>query len=150
VKGLGVALDKLDFVTFGGIDKSEHATGTLGGAIAEGITFGGCVFGKSFKILHLKSKMGEIGPDGHRTTARIIGDFDQLLAFGSFEENELGAAWRLVTFDLLQSQNVLVEGDGFLQVINAIAGVQEFGNHVRKCLKFVGDSLDAGGMHASA
>lgn len=130
--GLGVALDEFDFVTFRSVDEGEDAAGALRGAVAEGVTLGGGVFGEGFEVFYLKGEVGEVGAYGDRAAGRIVGDFDEFFAFGCFEENEFGAARGFVTSDFLKPEDVFVEGDGFLQVFDAVSGVQKFGNHVRK------------------
>ena len=53
-------------------------------------------------------------------------NLNRLLALRRLEEGQLGAARRLVPPHLLQPKDVLVKRDGLLEVVHAIAGVQQF------------------------
>src|SRR4029077_8776892 len=54
---------------------------------------------------------------------------DQLLALRGFEENELRAAAGGMARDLLEAEDITIKLDGFFEIVNAEASVQELGDH---------------------
>src|SRR5215475_14482458 len=99
------------------------------GAIRQRITFRLGVLGELFHILHFKSQMSKVGT--HRYWAAIVKftDLDLLIAMGCFQKYELRSATRRVSPKFLQSQHLFVERDRFLQVVDAIARMQQFLDH---------------------
>lgn len=100
------------------------------GAVAQRVTVCGGMFCKSVHVFDFKCKVCEIRADLDRTACIEFAYFNQLLASGSFEKNELGPATACETPDFFQSENVFVKGNGFLQIGNPVAGVEELCYHV--------------------
>lgn len=88
--------------------------------------------GKSFQIFDFESEVGEIAAEGYRAAGRKRADLDQFVAVGCLQEHQFRTARGLVTFDLLQAQDVLVEIDRFFQIVHAVACVKKFGDHGKK------------------
>ena len=68
--------------------------------------------------------MGEIGADHYRPAFVKFANLNFLVATGRFQKNELRSATRGLTPNLIEPKNILVERDGFRQVMYAIARVQ--------------------------
>lgn len=127
--GLGGALDQFDFVTLRSVDESDSASICFHvGAIGIGHAVCAEVLFKFSETLDLESKMSEIGLDLNRAAGWEMANLNFLLAFGSFEENELGAARRFVAARFGQAENIFIKGDRFFEVAYAIACVQKFFN----------------------
>jgi hypothetical protein len=58
-----------------------------------------------------------------------MADFDLFLAVGDVEEDNGGTARGLVAGGFLEAEDVLVESDGFFEVVDAVAGVEEAFDH---------------------
>ena len=132
-KGLGGwigALDEFDFVAFGGVNKGEEGAGglALGGAVGEGDAFGGEVFAEFGEVFDFEGEVGEVGLDVDGAGAGEVGDFEEFFGAGGAEEGELGAAGGGVAFDEFEAEDVGVEVEGAFEVVNAVAGVEEFGD----------------------
>ena len=124
------ALDEFDFVAFGGVDESDDAAGGgLGGAVGEGVAECGGVVGEGPEVLDFESEMGEVRSDDNGAGGFEFADFDELLALGSLEEDELGAARGGVARDFLEAEDLGVEVDGAVEVLDAVTGVKELGDH---------------------
>jgi hypothetical protein len=70
-----------------------------------------------------------IRPEDNVATGREAANFDQFVAVWSLEEDKLRAAWRLVALHLFKPEYVLIKGDGFHEIVHAIAGVEKFFDH---------------------
>ena len=57
-----------------------------------------------------------------------VAQLDGLLALGRLEEDQLGAARRLVAADLLETEDFLVELHRPLEVVQPVTGVEQFGD----------------------
>lgn len=127
--GLGGTLNELDFVTLGSVDESNSAAIRFH-VRAIGIGHAVCaeMFFKFSETIDLESEMREIGLDLNRAAGWEMANLNFLLAFGSFEENELGAARRFVAARFGQAENIFIKGDRFFEVAHAIACVQKFFN----------------------
>jgi len=88
--------------------------------------------GERVEIVYLERKMRNVIPNAHRAAAVKFADLDFFFAPRRLEENELRASGRFRTVYFLQSEHLFVERDGLFQVVNPVAGVQEFLNHRQK------------------
>ena len=79
---------------------------------------------KLIEVVHFKGEMRQIGADHYRPALIKFSNLDFFVAAGGFQKDELRAAPGCLTSNLFQSENVLIERDGFLQVMHAIARVQ--------------------------
>ena len=70
------------------------------------------------QVVHLKSKMRQIGADHYRPALIKFANLDFFVAAGGFQKDELGAAPGCLTSNLFQSENVLVKRDGRWQVVS--------------------------------
>ena len=61
----------------------------------------------------------------HRIAAGKVTNLDQLLALGGFEKGEFRPARRFVPALFFQTENLAIELDRALEVVDAVAGVQE-------------------------
>src|SRR5262245_49415127 len=69
--------------------------------------------------------MREIGLNFDLAAVREVAKLDLFLALGSFEKDKFGAPRGLVTPNLLEPENFLVEANAFLQVVQPIAGMEQ-------------------------
>ena len=76
------------------------------------------------QIFYFKSKVRQVWTDDDRSALVKFAKLNFLIAARRFQKNELLAAPRSVAANLLETENVLVEGNGLLQIVYAIAGVQ--------------------------
>ena len=88
--------------------------------------------GELVEIVYLERKMRNVIPNVHRAATVKFADLDFFFAPRRLEENELRASGRFRTVYFLQSEHLFVERDGLFQVVNPVAGVQEFLNHRQK------------------
>src|SRR5947199_5420717 len=88
-----------------------------------------CVLSETFKIVHFKREVRKVGPDYYRPALVEFTDLNLLVALGCFQKHKLRSATGSVTAKLLESQHILVERNRFLQIVDAIAGVQQFLDH---------------------
>src|SRR5205814_7102561 len=87
------------------------------------------VLSETFQIVHFKREVRKVGPDYYRPALIEFTNLNLLIALGCFQKHKLRAATGSVSAKLLESQHVLIERNRFLQVVDAIAGVQQFLNH---------------------
>src|SRR6266496_309829 len=87
------------------------------------------VLSETFQIVHFKREMSKVGPDHYRPALVKFTNLNLLVAVGCFQKHELRPAPGSVTTELLESQNILVERNRFLQVLYAISRVQQFLDH---------------------
>jgi hypothetical protein len=87
------------------------------------------VGGESLNVVHFKSEVGEVGAELHFTAGGEGADLDEFVAVGCLQEDELGAAWGLVTAHFFEAEDLGIEVHGLGQIVNAVAGVEEFRNH---------------------
>ena len=73
--------------------------------------------------------MSEIRTDHDRTASVIFADFDERLAAGRFQKNQLRAAVTFLATDLLESENLAVEVESFFKIGNTVTSVKKFGDH---------------------
>jgi hypothetical protein len=125
-----MVLDEFDFVTFGSVDESEGAVGAFGGSVREGVTFGCGVLGEGFDVIHFEGEVSEVGAEGDGAAGGEATDFEEFLAIGRFEEDEFGSSGRAVAADFSQAKDFGVKPDGFFEIVDAVAGVKEFFDHV--------------------
>jgi hypothetical protein len=123
-------LDEFDFVAFGGVNEGEVGAGGFadGGAVGVGYAFGGEVFAEFFEVVHLEGEVGEVGLDFDGAGAGVAGDFEEVVGVGGAEEGDFGAAGGFVAVEELEAEDVGVEVEGAVEVVNAVAGVEEFGD----------------------
>ena len=88
--------------------------------------------GERVEIVYLERKMRNVIPNLYRPAAVEFANLDLFFAPRRLEENQLGASGRFRTAYFLQSEHLFVERDGLFQVVNPVAGVQEFLNHRQK------------------
>ena len=82
-------LDKLDFVAFRRIEKSNHTSAAgLCRTIGKGIALCGGMFGECFNIIHLEGKVRYIRTNVDGTAPIELADLDLFLTARSFEEDE--------------------------------------------------------------
>jgi len=98
------------------------------GAVGVFEAVGGEVFLEFSKAGDLKGEMGEVGLDVDGTAGGKGADLDEFFAVGGFEEDEFRAAWGFVAAGFFEAKDVFVEGDGALEVVHAVAGVEQLGN----------------------
>ena len=99
------------------------------GTVAERIAERGGMGGECVQVVDLEGKMSEIRADNDRTALVKFANFDQLLAAGGLEKDELGSATAGTSPHFLEAQNVLVERNGFFQIGDPVSGVEELGDH---------------------
>ena len=92
-------------------------------SIAERITQSGGVLGKGIHILDLKRQMREIRTNHHRATAVVFADFQQHLTAGRFQKDKLRPAVTFLAPNLLESENLAVEMESFIEIGDTVAGV---------------------------
>src|SRR5205809_5633018 len=97
--------------------------------VRQRVTFSGCVFRKLVQIIHFECEMRQIGTNLHRTALIKFAKLDFLVATWCFQEDELRSAARCVSSNLFESENILIKRNRFLQVMYAIARVQQFLDH---------------------
>ena len=73
--------------------------------------------------------MSQIGTDFNRTALIEFTELNFFVASGRFKKNQLRSAAGGMTSDLLQAENVSVEGHCLFKIFDPIARVQEFGYH---------------------
>ena len=73
--------------------------------------------------------MGEIGANYYRPALIEFANLNFLIAAGRLQKYKLRTAPGGLTPSFLESENILVEGNRFLQVVYAIARVQQFLDH---------------------
>jgi hypothetical protein len=83
------------------------------GAVGEGVALRRGVAGKGIDVIHLEREVGEVRPDDHGAARVVFADFDQFLALGRLEEDELGAAPGGEAVGLLEAEDLLVKGTVF-------------------------------------
>ena len=88
--------------------------------------------GENVEIIYFERKMRNVIPNVYRAAAVKFANLDLFFAPRRLEENELRATGRFRTVYFLQSEHVFIERDGLFQVVNPVAGVQEFLNHRQK------------------
>src|SRR5437016_10718988 len=93
------------------------------------MTFCGRMFREIFQIVHFKSEVRKIGADYYRPALIEFTNLNLLVALGCFQKHKLRSATGSMTAKLLESQHILVERNRFLQIVDAIAGVQQFLDH---------------------
>jgi len=98
-------------------------------SIAERIAQSGSVLGKGIHILDLKRQVREIGTNHHRATAVVFTDFQQHLTAGRFQKDKLRTAVTFLPPNLLESENLAVEMESFIEIGDTVAGVKKFCNH---------------------
>jgi hypothetical protein len=103
----------------------------------------GQVFGEGGEAVDLEGEVGEVGLDVDGAAGGEGAQFDGFLAARGLQEDEFGAAGGLVPTDFVESQDFAVEPDGAVEVIDAIAGMEEAGN------AHGGERLAVGGMEAN-
>src|SRR5204862_6800771 len=95
----------------------------------ERLAFCGGLVREHFQIAHCESGVGKIGADHYRPALMKFTNLNLLVTLGCVQKHKLRSATGSVTAKLLESQHILVERNRFLQVVDAIAGVQQFLNH---------------------
>ena len=76
------------------------------------------------QIFYFKSKVRQVWTDDDRSALVKFAKLNFLIAARRFQKKELRTAPRSVAANLLETENVFVEGNGLLQIVYAIAGVQ--------------------------
>src|SRR5262249_39335144 len=118
-----------NLVSLGCIDKREAAAVVLQGrAVGVLEAVGGEVFSEFLQAFDLEGEVSQVGLDLHRAARWIEAQFDQFLAAGRFQEDQLRAARRFMAAHLFQAKHVLVELHRLLEVVEPITGVKELAN----------------------
>src|SRR5690242_19179968 len=73
--------------------------------------------------------MRKIGADHHRSAVVKLANLDLLSAAGCLQKDKLRSTTRSVPTSFFEAQDILVKGNGFFQVMYAIASVQESFDH---------------------
>jgi len=123
--GLG-KLDQFDLIPFGSVHKRDAATVRF--QVRTVRVFEpefGKVLSKFLQTIHRECQMCQVGLDFHRPAPREVAKLDEFLAVGSLHENQFPSTWRLLPMDLFETQDVLIETDGTLQIVKPVARVQE-------------------------
>jgi len=100
--------------------------------VAQGVAFCRGFLGKGLQIRDLKGEVREVGSDLDGAAGIVFADLDFLVTAGSLEKHELGSAAALASADLLEAENIAVKGNGSLEILDAVSGVEEFGDHTRR------------------
>ncbi len=85
--------------------------------------------GEGGQIGDFEGEVGQVWADDDGTAGWERANFQQFLTAWGFQKDEFRAAWRLVAADFTQAEDFGVEGDGFFQIGDAVAGVEQFGDH---------------------
>jgi len=104
--------------------------------VAEGVALGCGFLGQRLQIRDLEGEMGQIRADHHWATGVILADLDLFFRAGGFEKDQFGTSSALASADFLQTEDITVKGNCLFEVLNAIAGVEEFGDHLFKGYSF--------------
>jgi len=119
-------LNEFDFVTLGGVDEGDAAAvGFEMGTVREADTVLGDVSAERLETLDLEGEVGEVRLDLNGAAFGEVAEFDGLVAFGGFEEDEFGSAGGFVASNLLEAEDFAVKPDGTFEVIHAVPGVKE-------------------------
>src|ERR1700736_2908325 len=123
-------LDKLDFVAFRRIEKSNHTSAAgLCRTIGKRIAFCRGVFGERFEIVHFECEVRDIRTHVYGTAPIELADLDLFITARGFEEDQFRTARRLRTVGFFQSKHVLVKMDSLVQIRNSVTGVKELVYH---------------------
>src|SRR6266508_311718 len=98
-------------------------------AIGKRMAFCLRVLSETFQIVHFKREMGKVGPDHYRPALVKFTNLNLLVAVRCFQKHELRSATGSVTAKLLKSQHILIKRNRFLQILYAVARVQQFLDH---------------------
>src|SRR5437868_13899011 len=98
-------------------------------SIGQWMPFRSGVLREFLQVVHFKSEVRQIGANLYRAALIEFTNFYLLVAAGRLEKNELRTAPRCVATDFFQPEHVFIKGDSFLQVMHAIAGVQQSLDH---------------------
>lgn len=101
------------------------------------------MFGEGGEAVDLEGEVGEVRLDVDGAAGWEGAQLDGFLAARRLQEDEFGAAGRLVPTDFVESKDFAIELDGAVEVIDAIACVEEAGN------AHVAARLAVGGMEAN-
>ena len=101
------------------------------GTIAQGVAFRRSFFRKGLQIRDLKGEVRQVGSDLDGSARIVFADLDFLLAAGGLQEHEFGSAAALASADLLEPEDIAVKRNGLVEILDAVTGVEEFGNHNR-------------------
>jgi len=107
-------------------------------AVAQGIPLCRGLLGKGLQIRHGKGKVSQIEADLHRAAGLKLAELNLLVTLGSFEENELGATVAFAASGFLEPQDITVEADRFFEIVNAVTGVEKFGDHILRMILKLG------------
>ena len=97
------------------------------GAVAERISLGRGCFGKALKVCHFKGEVSQIDLDG--SAGIVLTKFDLLLTLRGLKKDQFGATTALAAASFFQAKHITVEGDALFQIMNAVTGMEEFGDH---------------------
>lgn len=97
--------------------------------IRQRVTFGRSLAREFFHVLDLEREMSQIRTNLNRTALIEFAELDFFFASGRLKKDQLRSAAGGMTPNLLQSENVPVEGHCLFQIFDPIARVQEFGDH---------------------
>jgi hypothetical protein len=93
-------------------------------AITEWIAERGGVFSEGGEIIYLKSEVCEIRADEYGTACIVFAYFNQFLATWGLEKNQLRSPSTLATADFFEAENISIKGDCFIEIADAVAGVE--------------------------
>jgi len=127
---LAATLNKFNLVPFRCVDEGDLTAAAGMRPVGQGITFCSSVLRERIQIIHFKGKMGQIGPNNYRPAFVKFANLNFLITTGRLEKYELRPTTRGLAADLLEPEDIFIEGDRFLQIVHAIARVQEFLDHV--------------------
>ena len=123
-------LYEFHFVTLWGVNEDDdRARRCVMRSVAERVALRCGLLGKRVQICDFEGEMGEVRSYHHGAAGVILADLDFLGASGGLQKDQLGTASALAPSDFLQTEDVAVKRNRLLKVLNAIAGVEEFGDH---------------------
>src|SRR5437879_3547661 len=126
-------LNQLNLVAFRRVDEGEDAAGGgRGGAVGVFQAESREVFAEFFEVVHLEGQVRQVRLHLHRTARRETAQFNLFLALRRFEEDQFRAARGFVPAHFLQAQHVLVKLHGLLEIVHAVACVQQFSRFHRE------------------
>ena len=109
------------------MDTTEH---TKAGTVTGSRALVDALLREGIEAVHFKSQVREVRLHLHRARVGEVAQFDEFLALGRLEENQLRTARRLVAAHFHQAEDFPVKLHGRFKVIHPVAGMVEFANNV--------------------
>jgi hypothetical protein len=117
-------LDQLNLVPFRSVDECDSTAVGRMRPVRQPITSCRGMRGKLVQVLHFESEVSQIGADYDRSASVEFAYLNFLIAAWCFKKDELRPTAGGMSANLLETQDFLVERDGFLQIVYAISRVQ--------------------------